>query len=810
MHLPIHWLLEWLHCAQPLDLTTIEQGFEQLGIEIESKTSTLSDCANLRVACVTDILKHSEGKDGRIVKVFDGQDAHLVEVASGDCQVGIKVVLAPFGPSDVGEDLGEFRESARAPRASTLCSWSDLHLLPDCSDLIELPAEAALGQSPARWLDEPIWELGLTPNLGHCLSVRGLARELARLWTGQVQLHSIPVRAPQFAEFREEVPLKIEVDPSACSAFGYCIAQGIGTASPIWMRRRLWQCGMRPVNPVVDVTNYVMLELGQPLHAYSLDALAGALRITSARAGQRICALDQRTWTLAEGDLIAVDGRGEIAGLAGIIGGVTAEVGPTSQHFLIEGAHFPQALIQRTSRRLGCTTESAKRFGRGCDPLAIPFALSRAGEMLEVIGIKRMSGPRMCALDPHSPKEVVCRAKTVERLLGAHFSDEELRALLARCDLSPKGKDGAFWCEIPSYRYDLQVEVDLVAEIGRQVGLKALPQRISTWRCAKQPHNPEFMLERELRRRCRQLAFSEISTQSLISAHLLFRETYSEKSMGIAHPLQVQKPKSLDFQFLRTNLLGAFLNVLSKAGSTKPTSLQHFEIAKVYGRDQMGKVCEHAALGLLNAGDLIGESWGESSKRCDFYHLKGKVESLLSQLGIENVALHASNSPVLHPGRQASLCTPRGELGIIGQVHPEVAQACSIHGEVFFCQLFVKALFNQRCATITHRAPSLFPASDRDWTVTVREELPFGQLRDLIPSRDLLFSVELLGIYKSPQLGTGRKNVTLRFRYASEKATLSQNLVDQAHESVIRLLVERLSSNLFGATLIPQASSEKN
>lgn len=812
MRVPLHWLLDWLQCDHPLDTESIRRGLEQLGIEIEAMGQTLNsqDWQELRVVLVQRIVE-SELDPCKLADVFDGETTYRVDGTASNCRVGMRGVLMLQNPNDQVEDPSKVASMQARALKGTLCTWSDLDLLPHCLELIELSPDASLGQDPTHLLSEPVWELSLTPNLGHCLSIRGLARELVTLWEGKVHLRSFPLYSDPSHGTSNAPDVEIDVDANACSAFGYVTARGPKVdASPIWLRRRLSQSGIQPHSPVVDVTNYVMLELGQPLHAYSIDALGGKLRLTTALDGQRFYGLNRREKSLTQGDLIAVGAKGEIASLAGIIGAADAEVRSQSHELLIEAAHFAPAQIQRTSRRLGLYTESAMRFERGCDARNLIPALNRAKELLQTIGIESVSIPQVIETSPHLPKRILCRAKTVQRILGITLNDEELLARFRRCNLNPEGGEGKFYCTVPSYRFDLREEVDIVAELARQIGVESLPRRRANWRCSEQPHDVEFAFGEDLRSRCRGLGFSEIATQSLIGTHWLFQDGNGEEVMGIARPLSVRKPKSMDHQFLRTGLLGAFLQVLSRSSSRAESALHYFEIARVYGLDPVGKAVEHSAIGLLISGDVEIESWQGKAKRCNFYHLKGQVESLLRQLGIETSQFQPTTSPTLHPGQQARICSLQGALGFLGQVHPQVLQARSISREVFFCQLSLPELLKQRKPAIEVRLPSPFPASTRDWTVTVCEELSYGNLRDLIPSRDLLFSVELLGIYQSAQLGAGRKNVTLRFCYVSSETTLAQSLVDQEHMCVLQTLVARLSSDLIGATLIPQDQSEKN
>lgn len=809
MRVPLFWLQEWLPGEQVLSLAEIQSGLEQLGVEVEAIHPTLPRNQHLIVGRVESIRQHPELPHLQIAAVFDGTHVQSVVCGAANCKKEMKTVYAPVGSRLASEVSIEPRDFSGIPSNGMLCGWQEIGLQPETTGIVELPKSALAGQEVEKWLDEPILELGITPNLGHLLSIRGIARELAMLFGRKIRTCEAP---PQIQQLPSDALLRVEVHSADCTAYSYCdisIEREAKSQTPGFVKRRLHQCGFRSLDLIVDVTNYIMLELGQPLHAYTLGA-GETLKVCSARAGQQLRAIDHKLYTLQAGELVVELASGKVASLAGVIGAEDIGVCEHSQSILLESAHFSPPAVQRSSRQLSCFTEAAKRFERGCDAEMILPSLARAKELLEAASGIRVSQARFVKGELEKSSTLTCRPATVNRLLGTAYSPSQLEGFLGRLGLAPVASGADFICRVPSYRSDLNLEVDLVAEVARLVGIANVPRRALSYCPSPLAHDTNALLEKLLRRRCQEFGFCEILTDSLISSDWqeLVAGQICERDLHFERPIKVRRPKSIEHEVLRTNLLPGFLRVVAHNAQRGTKRLQVFEIASVYGLNEAGELCELPAVGLLATGKVRRDSWALDAELFDFFHLKGKVEDLMSVLGIAISRFHPSKSAALHPGRQASLSVDGQVIGLIGQVHPQLADKCDAKGDVFFCQLMLDQLARKSKSPIQFQTPSSFPSSERDWTLTVKEEMSFDHLLDLIPSRDLLSSVTLLGIYQSPHLGADRKNLTLRFRYESAKQTLSQVQVDQEHAQVVQTLVQQLSSDLLDANLTPVRSRE--
>lgn len=803
MRVPFKWLCEWLQGKDQLSLDEVIDALMQLGIEIEAIGEPTSQNRGLIAARIEKSYPFEQQPKLQIAEIFDGKSRYQIICKAPNCQKGLMVIFAPIG-SQLANGLqiqdrffGSFRSQGM------LCGWEEIGLMPGHLDLVELPKTIAPGQSPLDWLADPILELAITPNLGHCLSVRGLAREVSRLLKIDCCMPSLP-KSPLLHSLIQS-DLSFFVEKSACSAVSWCqISRGDGAlpATPTWLAKKLWQCGLRSINLIVDATNYVMLELGQPMHAYDLDSFGTSARLIRQKTEQRFQALDGQSICAVEGDVVVLTQGGQIASLAGIIGSEATAVHNNTHSAIIESAHFHPGDIQRTSRRLGLLTEASRRMERGVDPHEISFALKR---VCSILALENISSSQVFEkiLQVQRAIPILCRLEKTKALLGLSMSSDEFEDILKKCSFQPTFSAKGYWCSPPSYRYDLNCEVDLIAEIVRFIGLDRLPSRQSSWSNFGVMHDHSSLFETHLRKRCCQNGYAEILSNSLIGGK--WRDLAQEQTLwqNFKKSLSVKKPKSVDHQYLRTGLLASFLQTLLQNQQRGIKRVRIFELARIYCEDMSDMLCEQTALAFLATNSTQLPHWSNSDSSYGFYEMKGEVENLLGGLGIAHFDVLPTDHSHFHPQRAAILKSDLITLGIFGQLHPSLIKKLGIDTEmVFFCQLSPNALQALSEGKFALQPLYNFPASQRDWTLTLAENFSYHRLRDLIPTRDLLISVNLMGVYKSEQLGFDRKNLTLRFCYRSDYQTLSQSEVDQEHASVTRELQERLGVHLLDANLI--------
>lgn len=629
-----------------------------------------------------------------------------------------------------------------------------------------------------------VFEISLTPNLGHCSSVIGVARELSAATESPYHLPKIDlVEDP--AKTSSFITVSVE-NPESCPRYASRVVRDVKIGpSPDWLKNRLELAGLRSVNNVVDVTNYVMLELGHPLHAFDADRLHGnQLRVKKARSGDKFVTLDGKERVL-EDDLLICDQRGAVA-LAGVMGGQDSEVTENTKHLVLEAAVFAPGMIRRTSKRLGLMTDASKRFERGCDPNILGLALDRAAMLIQQIaGGKVVAGRIDVAAQPFSPRQVVCRLSRINQLLGTRLSISEVEGLLARLELaSTWDGDDRLTVTVPTYRNDIHEEVDLIEEVARTYGYQNITKPMSLYQSSKIPHSPVFMLEREMRTRLIGEGLQEFLTCDLIGPSLL--EVVHGTNASDPSWIQVLNPTSIEQSTMRTSLLPGLLQVVKYNWDHQNHDVTGFEIGRIHLK-QDGQYWEQSVAAIVLSGKSRPHHWDKKPEEDDFFDLKGMLENVLSELNIQ-VTFKKTQLPMLHPGRQVGIYAGEMEIGSFGQIHPAVLRRLDVPQPILFAEINLHDLLQARPKQDTQmQLLPIYPGSERDWTLTVSEGLPADEILQAVKrvSSPFLEKAFLYDIYRSDKLGKELKNVTLRFSYRDLSKTIAQETVDAEHARIV-------------------------
>lgn len=629
-----------------------------------------------------------------------------------------------------------------------------------------------------------VFEISLTPNLGHCSSVIGVARELSASI-------GVPYRLPtiKFSE-KPSLPSSIRVkveNQVGCPRYACREMRGVAIGpSPDWLKERLEASGVRSVNNVVDVTNYVMLELGHPLHAFDGDRLQGnQLVIRNAHPGEKFITLDGKERIIEAKDLLICDQKQPVA-LAGIMGGQNSEVTEHTRNVVLEAACFSPEVIRRTSKRLGLMTDASKRFERGCDPNALPLVLDRAAMLIQqVAGGQIGEGIVDVAAQMFPQKEVRCRLSRINRLLGITLSAGEVESLFVRLELTSKWDGGdTFLVKVPTYRNDICEEVDLIEEVARTYGYDNITKPATFYQSSKLPDAPLFVFEREMRSRLIAEGLQEFLTCDLIgplALDVVHGPGYSDPSW-----VKVLNPTSIEQSILRTSLLPGLLQVVKYNWDHQNHNIAGFEIGRTHFKQGEG-YREQSVAAIVLSGKSRPHHWDEKPKNFDFFDLKGMLESLLEELKVP-ATFKANQLPVLHPGRQASLYVGDVEIGTFGEVHPSVLRRLDVPQPILFAELNLNDLLGVRPTQETQMQPlPIFPGSERDWTLTVAETVTGGDILSAISKVQSRFleKATLHDIYRSDKLGKGLKNLTVRFVYRDPTKTMAQEEVDREHARIL-------------------------
>lgn len=626
---------------------------------------------------------------------------------------------------------------------------------------------------------DTIFDLSLTPNLGHCASLIGIARELSAA-SGR------PVCYPKIALKEESTDPRFCVsieDDNGCPRYACRVIDQIKVGpSPNWLQSRLAACDIRSINNVVDITNYVLHELGHPLHAFDYARLEGGeLSVRHAQAGERLTTLDGQERTLTHEDLIICD-RNKPVALAGVMGGQNSEVSETTTKIVLESAYFAPSTIRKTSKRLGLCSEASKHFERGCDPNGIVKALDRAAMLIQ----KYAGGTVHPALDikkvTFSEKVLACRINRINQILGTQLSVSEVEAVFQRLGFSYLWNGGVFTVTVPTYRVDITAEIDLIEEVARIYGYDNIVKPKSVRYCVSRlPHAPLFLCEQNIRARLISEGLQELLTCDLIGPSLL--SVVHDHLMPEAAMIKVLNPTSIEQSILRTSLLPGLLQVVKYNIDHQNHDLSGFEIGRVHFKEN-DNYEEQSVAGIILTGKSSPYHWENKPQPVDFFTLKGMIEAMFQELGIGHSVFKPSQYPTLHSGRQAAIYVGDLEVGSLGEVHPAIQRRLDVPQRIYFAEISLHDLMQVSSSSSLMQPLPIYPASERDWTLTLKEEIPIQDLLTKIKSNasPLLEAVSLLDIYRSDKLGAGQKNVTLRFVYRDNAKTVEQEAVEAEHQ----------------------------
>ncbi len=800
--------LSWLAAYVPLPpAEELARRLTAVGLEVEAVERVGAALDGVVAARILSSERHPGAEKLAVCQVEAGDGPVQVVCGATNWKVGDVVPLATPGTRmPAGHRID--RASLRGVDShGMLCSAKELALSEDASGLLILPGDAVPGTPLARVLgiEDVVLEVNVTPNRPDALSHLGIAREVAAA-TGAA------VAYPD-ARLRQQAPpasasLRVSIEaPDRCYRYAARVVEGVRIGpSPAWLRQRLEACGVRSISNVVDATNFVLLERGQPLHAFDLDKVAGAeIVVRMARVGEKMVTLDGVERTLSPDDLVIAD-RDRASALAGVMGGGDSEISPGTTRVLIESAWFEPTGVRRTARRHALHTEASHRFERGVDPEGVVAALDRCAAMVaELSGGKVLRG----AVDVHPhrrrPVDVVLHWARPGEILGMPVSRKEARiALLALgFELRASGaKNGKF--RVPSWRLDVTREEDLVEEIVRLRGYDAIPETLPSI----VSDTPALPLAAQIIERTRLAlegaGFSEAVNFSFVAPGDLTPLGPGNGRTGI--PLR--NPISADLAVMRSSLVPSLLKVLAYNRRQRVEDARLYEIASTYHPRGEGAVDDAPALEELHlSGVATGRrhpvGWSAGGDSIDFHDVKGALEAVLETLGVEGVRFVPGGGTWLHPRSAATMewTAPDGgvvPLGVVGEIHPRVAAAFDLSRGVLAFDLSLEAL-NRAARLLTgHAGVPRFPAVLRDLAVVVANEVEARSVLDGVRAEPLVEDVTLFDVYKGAPIPDGKKNLAMAIRYRAADRTLTDSEADGAHARIVERLKGELGAELRG------------
>lgn len=784
------WLREWVN--PDLDTESLGHQLTMLGHEVDSIEYDGSEISAVVIAEVVDVEKHPDADKLSVCKVNDGS-GDLIDIVCGAPNVfpGMKTPLAKPGvtlPNGMKLRKAKIRGVVSN---GMLCSAVELGLGDESDGIMSLPQDAPLGSSLIDFLNLPdaVIDLDLTPNRGDCFSVLGIARDVAALTGAKLKNPAVAAVAPTIDDVH---PVEL-VEPAGCPRFAGRVIKGIDPTaiSPIWLTERLRRAGMRAISPVVDVTNYVMLELGQPLHAYDYSLLQGPIRPRLAKTGEKLTLLDDKEVELNDSTLIIADDSGPI-GIAGIMGGLSTAVTEKTTNVFFEAAFWPPDFMAGRARSYGMHTDASLRFERGVDPEYQGRAIERATQLLlEIAGGN--AGPLVdeSAAD-HLPTraKILLRKERLSRLLGLAIDDKEVADILTRLTMKVEIVKGGWNVLAPSHRFDIAIEADLIEEVARMHGYDSIPE-VTAFSQAPLETVTESRVDLE-RVAATLIArdYQEVITYSFIDAEANTTFTGSVSELVLSNPI------STEMSVMRASLWPGLVAAASANNARQQDRVRLFETSKSYH----GSLDDHqeiVRIAGLASGSANPEQWGSQSEDVDFFDIKADVEAILGLAVAPNeISFVAENHPALQPGQAANIVRNEEVIGFIGKLHPRLAKKFDLKRPVYLFELDAE----KSLASKTPNASSIskYPAIRRDIAVIVDDKISADELVKAVAasSPKLIQDVRIFDIYKGDGIEAGRKSVAIGLILQETSRTLTDVDADTAMAAAVSKLKEQFAAVL--------------
>jgi phenylalanyl-tRNA synthetase beta chain len=798
MRIPYSWLTEWVRV--PWVPQELGSRLTMAGLELEALEPAAPAFCGVVVAEILSAEQHPQADKLRVCRVSMGQGEPLqIVCGASNARAGLKSALAVVGATLPGNLPIKAAKLRGVESAGMLCSAKELGLADASSGIVELPSDAPVGKDLREYLalDEMILELNVTPNRGDAMSVLGVAREVAALSGGQVSGPG----SGQAASPALRDTLGVHLDaPAGCPKFVGRILRGVNNSAvtPVWMRERLRRSGVRSIGPVVDVTNYVMLELGQPMHGYDLAKLKGEVRARLAREGEKITLLDGRTVDVQPDVLLITDGAGPI-GIAGIMGGERTSVSAETTDVFFEAAYFaPDAVIGR-GKRWGLTTEAGQRNERGVDPSHQERAMERATTLLLQIAGGQAGPVSVTKSDAHLPPRpaVRLRRKQLARLLGIGFEDARVLASLQGLQMRAESTPEGWRVTPPPHRFDIAIEADLIEEVARIIGYQAIPeadapvaQRFGALPAARA--SEQALLETLALR-----GYQEAITYAFVDPELQTRLFPAVAGVALANAI------ASDLSVMRVSLWPGLLKAAQENQRRQQDRIRLFEHGARFlatGGQGLSATQEIDTLAGIACGQRLPEQWGlprDMREPVDFFDVKGDVQALLAATGAAGeFTFEPGALSCLHPGRAARLVRRGAPVGWLGELHPSLVKALEFTSAPVLFELDIGAAL--AIEVPAYREISRFPQVRRDLAVVLDESVALSSLteRVVFAASSLLRDLRVFDVYRGPGVEAGRKSVALGLIFQDISRTLTEDDVTGIMTSVVADLRVSLNAKL--------------
>ncbi|OLU32855.1 phenylalanine--tRNA ligase subunit beta [Pseudomonas sp. PA27(2017)] len=783
------WLRSWVSPQASRD--ELVARLSMAGLEVDSVSPVAGAFSGVIVGEVLSTEQHPDADKLRVCQVSNGSETFQVVCGAPNVRPGLKIPFATIGAELPGDFKIKKAKLRGVESNGMLCSASELQISEDNDGLLELPADAPVGQDIREYfeLNDVSIEVDLTPNRGDCLSLAGLAREVGALYDAPVTRPQIAAVAPAHDEVR---PVDV-LAPQACPRYLGRVVRNVDLSKPTprWMVERLRRANVRSIDAAVDVTNYVMLELGQPMHAFDLNVIQGGIRVRMAEEGEKLVLLDGQEVTLRADTLVIADHQRALA-IAGVMGGEHSGVSDTTRDLFLESAFFDTIAVAGKARSYGLHTDSSHRFERGVDSQLAREAMERATALLlEIVGGE--AGPIIEAVDPAQLPNVApisLRAERVEQMLGLKLDDELIVKLLGALGLSVEGGAGQWQVKVPSHRFDISLEVDLIEELARLYGYNRLPVRYPQARLAPQTKAEAVADLPVLRRLLVARGYQEAITYSFIDPKLF--ELFSP---GVK-PLTLANPISADMAAMRASLWPGLVKAVEHNLNRQQSRVRLFESGLRFV-GQLDELKQEPMLAGVITGSRLPESWAHGRDSVDFFDAKADVEALLAAAGdAASFAFVPGEHSALHPGQTARIEREGRLVGYLGAIHPELAKTLGLDQPLFLFELLLSEITAGRMPAF--KELSRFPEVRRDLALLVDRDVPAQNLLADIREQagEWLTDLRLFDVYQGKGIDPLRKSLAVGLTWQHPSRTLNDDEVSTTTQNILTSLEQRFNATL--------------
>lgn len=787
------WAREWVNPA-----VSTEQLCDQitmLGLEVDGVEKVAGDFSGVVVGEVVECAQHPDADKLRVTKVNVGGE-RLLDIVCGapNCRQGLKVACATEGAVLPGDFKIKKTKLRGQPSEGMLCSFSELGIDVDADGIIELPQDAPIGTNLRDYLglDDNAIEISLTPNRADCLSIAGVAREIG-------VVNKQPINQPHFEAVPATISDKVEIEvvaPEACPRYLLRVVKNVNVnaSSPIWLQEKLRRCGIRSIDPIVDITNYILLELGQPMHAFDAAKVAQPVQVRFAKEGETLVLLDGNTAKLQPNTLLIAD-KNEPLAMAGIFGGQASGVTAETKDIILEAAFFAPLAIAGRARQYGLHTDASHRFERGVDfelarkameratKLVLEICGGEAGEINEVVNEEFLP----------KAKTVQLRRKKLDALLGHHIETDVVTDIFNRLGFNTQYSNDIWTVTSPSWRFDIEIEEDLIEEVARIYGYNNIPNNAPLAHLRMREHKEA------------DLDLARIKT-ALVDADYQEAITYSfvdPKVQQLLHPEQaallLPNPISVEMSAMRLSLLSGLLGAVVYNQNRQQNRVRLFETGLRFIPDVNAEfgVRQEFVLSAVITGSAKNESWNSKTEAVDFFDLKGDLESLLSLTGVgDKIRFVAKTFDALHPGQSAAIELDGKEIGFIGTLHPSIAQKLGLNGKVILFEILWNEIANRN--VVQAKEISKFPANRRDLALVVAENIAAGDVLEACKQAggEKLTQVNLFDVYQGIGVPNGAKSLAISLIIQDNDKTLSDEEINAVISSVLNEVKQRFNAEL--------------